>query len=472
MAEIHHGPWVETSRHWFVEGAWSGAFDDGGMLEASYSVGTGGRAEGAHAVFCSPTSLCSPIQSLRVDDDLYVSNSTVFLLTKAGDEPDPLYPYYPVDWLRHRQAGILRHEEKRLHTARGRHIVLHDHCSVAIGADLSIRRIEKPVPVPPLDFGEYVGQLEDTIGAVQANAAASTRRHCRYRPVATLSRGYDSAALAVLMRRLGAAEAITFTRPAADDGTAIAEALGYRVAGYDPSRFRDPPGAGEAEFHATPRGGGVVMAVCERQLVGALLVTGQYGDRILATEAPAAAKLYNPRVSALSGTTMEEFRLRVGFLQMLPYYHGASSHPEAIHRISTSAEMKPWSVGGSYDRPIPRRILEEAGIPRGWFGHQKHATAQRSMHVPGDMSPEGAADFLAYRQTMPAVPLGRRAWHRCHMPLWWLRSTLRRGIGRLCRIAGWPAPPRSLRASRYRVPIKEMDFAFHWGCASVRRHYE
>jgi hypothetical protein len=45
-----------------------------------------------------------------------------------------------------------------------------------------------------------------------------------------------------------------------------------------------------------------------------------------------------------------------------------------IKKISEHAEMKPWSVGGDYDRPIPRRIAEEAGVSRALFGQKKSAT--------------------------------------------------------------------------------------------------
>src|SRR5258708_10810292 len=37
--------------------------------------------------------------------------------------------------------------------------------------------------------------------------------------------------------------------------------------------------------------------------------------------------------------------------------------------------MAPWDVGGSYTRPICRRILEEAGVPRELFGMDKKAAS-------------------------------------------------------------------------------------------------
>jgi len=39
-------------------------------------------------------------------------------------------------------------------------------------------------------------------------------------------------------------------------------------------------------------------------------------------------------------------------------------------------EMAPWRLGSDYDRPIPRRILEEAGIPRQLFGTRKKAVVE------------------------------------------------------------------------------------------------
>ena len=41
--------------------------------------------------------------------------------------------------------------------------------------------------------------------------------------------------------------------------------------------------------------------------------------------------------------------------------------------------MQPWSIGGTYDRPIARRIGEEAGVPREAFGQTKLATVVEVM---------------------------------------------------------------------------------------------
>jgi len=62
--------------------------------------------------------------------------------------------------------------------------------------------------------------------------------------------------------------------------------------------------------------------------------------------------------------------LRSGFINVsVPSI--LSTQTTAIDRISGSPEMKPWVLGTSYDRPIPRRIVEQAGVDRQAFGQRK-----------------------------------------------------------------------------------------------------
>jgi hypothetical protein len=74
----------------------------------------------------------------------------------------------------------------------------------------------------------------------------------------------------------------------------------------------------------------------------------------------------------MSGSGLAEFRLRSGFINAAMPFIGAR-RVESIRRISQGDDMRPWSVGGNYDRPIPRRICEQAGLPRNAFGMRKTA---------------------------------------------------------------------------------------------------
>jgi hypothetical protein len=64
----------------------------------------------------------------------------------------------------------------------------------------------------------------------------------------------------------------------------------------------------------------------------------------------------------------------VGFANVPAPVIGARA-ADSVGRISRSSEMASFSVRGSYDRPIPRRICEEAGLARGSFATEKAASA-------------------------------------------------------------------------------------------------
>jgi hypothetical protein len=46
-------------------------------------------------------------------------------------------------------------------------------------------------------------------------------------------------------------------------------------------------------------------------------------------------------------------------------------HENQMCALSMRQEMLPWTLGTDYDRPIPRRLAEEAGIARVSFGTRK-----------------------------------------------------------------------------------------------------
>ncbi len=68
---------------------------------------------------------------------------------------------------------------------------------------------------------------------------------------------------------------------------------------------------------------------------------------------------------------LSESHLHQGYIPV-PMTSFGIRHWTDLFRISNSDEMAHWSVGGDYDRPIPRRILEEKGLPRETFGMKKY----------------------------------------------------------------------------------------------------
>jgi hypothetical protein len=73
---------------------------------------------------------------------------------------------------------------------------------------------------------------------------------------------------------------------------------------------------------------------------------------------------------------LSEIRLNAGFIQLPVPFIGARSRADIVG-ITESKEMDPWKVGTDYDRPIPRRIAEQAGVPRELFGQQKMASVAK-----------------------------------------------------------------------------------------------
>jgi hypothetical protein len=96
-----------------------------------------------------------------------------------------------------------------------------------------------------------------------------------------------------------------------------------------------------------------------------------------------------------AGHGLAEWRLATGFIQLPIPYLGARRR-EDIHHITHSPEMDGWRLKNSYDRPIPRRLAEEAGVPRHMFGQKKFATV---VEFPQPAVPRGTrlkAEFFDY----------------------------------------------------------------------------
>jgi hypothetical protein len=404
VTHLLHGPWVETRHDCFFEGAWDGPLEAYRFDEAIMLAGSGGRVVDGGILFASPSHMCERLQSIRVGDKLYVSNSFTFLLTQAGEQLDINYPNYFFDFLYHHQTGI-RITEKRIHI-RGQHrVYLHDCCNILVKSDLTITRFEKKTGNPPVNYTDYVTFLERTVSSICDNATHPGRKQA-YRPVTTISQGYDSTAVSVLASRAGCREAVTFRKSVSDEGyvddsgTSIAGHLSLQTTEYERLDFNKLPGLPTAEFYLNPFAMTEALAVMEDQYVNALMMTGIFGDFVWSKDKQSGLPLLQePNTIYLNpGITLVEFRLRAGFIH-LPVPACGAIHRRFIRRITLSPEMKPYSVGGNYDRPIPRRIIEEAGIPRELFGRHKMKSAPWSPQGFQLSSAEGERDFLEFYQT-------------------------------------------------------------------------
>ena len=472
---VHHGPWVVTDNEHFFEGAWDGPFEEGQFDQAITFAGSGGRLIGEGVLFASATNLIGRVYSIRLDTELLFSNSLTFLLVQADDAPDPNYPHYYFDFVEHIRVGIQK-TDKPIPTRAARKVYLHDCGNILVRQDLSIQRIEKNVPPPPVDYQDYFNLLSQSVEQITVNATHPARQKS-YRPVVTLSKGYDSNCAAVLAKRVGCTEAATLAKMREDDcgpddsGAEIAQQLGMRVTEYDRLSFLDMPGFPEAEFTVYPGGMDVVMAPMADQLEGALLLTGIHGDVVWNTD-PKVSQPYlmEPAAFWLSGRTMYEFRLRTGFIHLPVPFIGAI-HCRRIFEISTSQEMKPWSVGGEYDRPIPRRILEEAGVPRDLFGQTKQAVIH-ALWNESSLSENSREDFLRfYLSVRPPVSRRRRWGFGVMRGMYHLNEKMSGPLGALARCINPHAVITPAVHIKYRNWPSKLQYTFHWGFDRIKDRY-
>jgi len=71
----------------------------------------------------------------------------------------------------------------------------------------------------------------------------------------------------------------------------------------------------------------------------------------------------------------------------------------------TSEEMQPWSIGGDYDKPFPRRIAEEMGVPRELFGQRKMASGHDHLHT--SPSVKGHEDYARFLKEVGLLKLNK-----------------------------------------------------------------
>jgi hypothetical protein len=380
---ILHGPWVETREDCFFEGAWDGPLEGCRFDQALTFAGSGGRLADGEILFAGPSHTFESLYSVRAGNELFVSNSLAFLLALSGEGLDQKYPHYHLDFLNLHRAGI-RLKKKRLRLAGAESAEIHDCCNLAVQPDLTTSRLEKPLGPPPRDYDDYVAFLARTTEQVFANAGDRGRRWA-YRPVTTLSQGYDTTAISALAAKAGCREAVTFRKSNSqagyvdDSGRPIAPYLGLRLTEYERTDYDRLPESRDHEFYIEPGGIDRSLVLMEEQLVGSLLLSGRFGERLWAHEPGARwglpayagnAEFEVPAGFKLGGLALVEFRLKTGFIHF-PLACSGGLYAPAIKTITESPAMQPWSVGGGYDRPIARRIAEEAGVPRHLFGQIK-----------------------------------------------------------------------------------------------------
>jgi hypothetical protein len=472
---VEHGPWVETRESFFAEGAWNRPFEQPHLGDAEIVLGSGATLVREGVAFTPTTHTMERLYSLERDSAVLISNSLPFLLEAAHAKLDLQNWSYERDLMTFLRGYAKA--TKRLKLAGGTLVSLHYHDTLLIDRDL--RQGSRRPEAPPRfhSYGEYLDYLSGSLESLHRNAT-SPQRKVVYSPLATISSGYDSPACAVLAKRLGCRRAVTFTearesfndRPLKtldDSGEHIAKILGLDVAKFSRGAYLASDDCPEALFIATGGGGDdVVLSALRGTLERATLFTGMLGDTLWSTndtQSPALSEQY--RFLYPAGGSLQEFRLNTGFVHVPVPLLTFTRHGD-LQQISRSLEMRPWRVGGDYDRPIPRRLVEEAGVPRRAYAKEKRAITQPFWLQKSDstcMSSRSLRELEEFRlRAMAQYRLGRLRMQ--------LNERLQRAAGkwrmRAARVAHDPYHSDAYLEAAMADPLR-----FHWAVEKVSAAY-
>jgi hypothetical protein len=389
LETVYSGDSVELGNGFLAEGVWAGDFSARGILSAPFRCGSGIVEIDDFIVAFGPSHSLGRIYVYRSNTAMWISNS-LHLIIAVAPEATPTCPITDV-WSK-AQSVIKGIEEytRPLYTVADGLVSQYVFNFVAIDRrDLSLSEIRSSQCEPYFGFSHYEAHLSETLARLINCGRDIRRKHVYSRLVSTVSAGYDSAACCALAKRFDAELAVTLKsgRGGDDDsGEEIAKQLGVQVSSFDrfcldredkipgselkwlnPEHLEDT----HWEFLASINSPGEVFFVSfEPYLHDALLLTGFHGDKVWDLNSSGGHALVR---GDASGTGLDEFSSRVDFITIPVPFIGAWNSAE-IARINSSSEMADFSIPGYYNRPIPRRIVEQAGVRRDAFGQKKVAS--------------------------------------------------------------------------------------------------
>lgn len=435
--EVFAGTSIRRTATGFFEGTWAGPAELDTLPELTTVFGSGVIARGEGLAVVTPSHNLESVYHVVVDGVLHVSNSFAGLLTAARLELDPDADYPSIftraaklRWLLEDDVSHVTNSAVSIPT-RTTAITAQSFENLAIRADLSLSVERKRREQPMASFDDFRRRLTAALSSAIGNAAP-------YEPVVALSSGYDSTAVAAVAAGLGCRRSIGFRSSRTsrhdgrddDSGAATAARLGLRHETFDRLAYMSAETCPEADFLATGMAGEeVVFHAFEGALRRAVLLTGYWGGTQWAMADSDAWRRMQP--ADTGGASLTEFRLRTDFYHVPVPFFAAAQGRDAPHLLDLP-EMAPYRVGGHYDRPIPRRLAEEAGIPRGTFAVGKRAANVLPQHEgPGAFSVAARASLERF-----AAAEGRPVrFHRRRRTTRWERGLIaaarRMGIERL-----------------------------------------
>lgn len=383
---------VEVFNDGIFEGCWDGDFGAGNFENALIVFGTGVRVSDESVVIVTPTHTLEAVFVVSDGTQVSASNSLAYLLQFHGMEL-PIRRGYGAAFAS--LAFGMKATRTEIYRSESLTLVRYAHCNVEFhGGTAKIQA--KRAPNNFNIFDDYSQFLTSGLQRIIENGRDADRIFA-FEPLTTISSGYDSAACAAIGSKLGLKEAVTLrsdNRNSNDSGSEVAKHLGLNIKEFERPTTVDELNFHEATFISTGLGGeDFIYQVFGPYLPNRLLLTGFHGDKVWGLNEPANTVISRGDVS---GCSMTEWRLETGFcLAPIPFM-GIVRHPDIL-AIGQSDEMQPFRVGGDYDRPVPRRIVEDMGVPRAEFGQIKKAASIHFFKSIQFLSESSKTDFYQYR---------------------------------------------------------------------------
>jgi hypothetical protein len=407
---VLHGSRVEYADEWIFEGTWAGEFGKGDFdRDVPVIIGTGIRIREKTVSFVCSTGSLDRLFYVNKKKEILVSNSLPCLLSVAKLRLDPAFPYSKtlLQYFKNH-----RYRPKILPTLDGDEIHFLTYEKL-VYSEQTLEEQSHPAEDTFTSFEEYEDFLRSRMLAVRANLQ-DERRRFKVAPVATISKGYDSGASAAIAKPLGIRSALTIARVGTlrhhdDSGEEIAEKLGIPVQSVAARRsaYRDY----DLVLAGLGRFDDFNLTQFDYPDDLTLLVVGTAGDFVWQNVLKKEFNDSNHFLDRHDTTTCQlaEWRLHKGvFLANVPSI--GASRVDCLKQINTSSAMDPWRIGGSYDRPIPRRILEQRGVRRDKFGIRKRASTskfQRFHFNDSEQQNDLKAFFILQGKRMPGQVIGR-----------------------------------------------------------------
>ncbi|MCK4785939.1 MAG: hypothetical protein KAV87_19440 [Desulfobacteraceae bacterium] len=454
---VLHGPRVEIDDDWCVEAVWTGDFTAGDFDKTELVFGTGVRVRDHRVFFVNAGTMLDRLYYCEHEGQFFVSNTLPGLLARAEISLFDDYPHYPDDIMTMRE-GLSNFKRKIPADLTDMQITYYNNL-VYDGS--GIKEISKPDLSPDFNcYTDYHEFLIDTAACLGQNMCDPGRKHS-IEPLSTVSSGYDSGAAATIAREAGCTSAVTISNasslfPRCDSGAEIAKCLGMECTTYhhNPKAYKHEASV----WSIAGRPAGLNLTIFDFPEPLCLFFTGYRGDSIWCR-----AILNNSDpfwTFSIDGLSLCEFRLIQGLFHcVVPSWGGQKG--DQIRQISFHKDMEPWTLHRDYDRPIPRRIMEEAGVPRKLFGNRKEVTSAQGF-LPWPLTREGRTSFGSYLKD-------RRFYAPSYPYIWALRKIVH--LDKLIYVNithkfGWHN-----KGLRFVLKLKGQSLLFQWGNHMLKEMY-